>query len=88
MDRLRERFSDEVTGSDADLRRLLFGLFYNGAEIGERVVDTAFVRSAYFNSGKPIALSCKDEGHRFVVVTVLHLEDIESTGLVRFEEHE
>lgn len=88
IDQLRERFPDEVSGKDADLRRLLFGLFYNGAEVGERVVDTAFVRTSYFNSGTPIALSCKDEGHRYAVVTVLYVDELDETGLVRFPEKE
>ena len=88
IDQMRARFPDDVSGEDSDIRRLIFGLFYNGSEVGERVVDTAFVRVAYFNSGKAVALSCKDEGTRYAVITVLYVEDLEETGLIRFPDKE
>ena len=87
LDQLRERFPDEISGDDHDLRRLLFGMFYNGSEVGERVVSTSFVRVAYFKSGRGIALSCKDEGHRFAIVTVLYPEELHTTGLIRLPEN-
>lgn len=87
LDRLRERFAEDVSGADQDLVRLLVGMFHNSKEVGERVTDLAFVRvSEFYRSGRKIGLSCKTEGDVVKIITVLYPEELHTTGCIRLDE--
>jgi dCMP deaminase len=89
IEALKTRFPDEISGTYADLIKLLVGMYHCGQEVGERVCNTGFVRVAEFRrTGRMIGLSCRDEGHRIIVITVLFVEELHTTGFIRLSKDE